>query len=113
MKRYQSLKSYFNDKTSYDNVMNIMNDVKENRELRKFFKGVILCCLEAQEKSKKDEHKWMTPDQYFTPYDYKAPYWADQYNLDRLKYQYSQYKKDNNSYVVFGKNVRKFIETMI
>lgn len=113
MKRYQSLKSYFNDKTSYDNVMNIMNDVKENRELRKFFKGVILCCLEAQKESEKIRHAWMTPDQYFTPYAYKAPYWADQYNLDRLKCQYLQYKKHNNCYVVFGKNVRKFIETMI
>lgn len=113
MKRYQSLKSYFNDKTSYDNVMNIMNDVKENRELRKFFKGVILCCLEAQEKSKKNEHTWMTPDQYFTPYDYKAPHWADKYDINRLKEQYLQYKEHNNCYVSFGKNVRKFIETMI
>ena len=113
MKRYQSLKSYFNDKTSYDNVMNIMNDVKKNRELRKFFKGVILCCLEAQEKSKKIGHQWMTPDQYFTPDDYKQPYWADKYDINRLKRQYFNYKENNNCYVVFGKNVRKFIETMI
>lgn len=112
MKRYQSLKSYFNDKASYDNVIDIMNTVKGNRELRRFFKAVILCCL-AKQDDKMRKNEWMTPDQYFTPDDYKAPYWADKYDINRLKCQYLQYKEHNNCYVVFGKNVRKFIETMI
>jgi len=82
-----------------------MNTVKGNRELRKFFKGVILCCLEAQGKPAGGGFRWMTPDQYFNA--------ADKYDINSLKEQYLQYKEDNNCYVVFGKNVREFIQTMI
>lgn len=111
MKKYQSLKSYFNDKTSYDNVIDIMNTVKGNRELRRFFKAVILCCL-AKQDGKMHKNKWMTPDQYFTPDDYKPPHWADKYDINRLKEQYRQYLQCAR-YTVFGRNVREFIETMI